>query len=123
MRPGQQAKDIVRQAMADALQEAAERIHDHAAELAPKTDPEHDPDPAVTLAESGRVEMSEDGLSASVIFDAPYAAKQHEALHFKHPHGGQPKYLENALKAEIPGLAGIVAGKVRAQLKDGPKDR
>jgi hypothetical protein len=25
--------------------------------------------------------------------------------------------LENALKAEIPGLAGIVAGKVRAQLK------
>ncbi|MGI8631439.1 MAG: hypothetical protein ACR2NA_02680 [Solirubrobacterales bacterium] len=50
MRPGQHAANIARQAMTVALQEAAQRVRDHAAELAPKTDPEHDPDPAVTLA-------------------------------------------------------------------------
>jgi len=114
---GQRVAAQAQAALEDALKEAAERVRDHAAELAPKTDPEHDPDPAVTLAESGRVEMAEDGLSASVIFDGPYAAKQHEALHFEHPHGGQPKYLSDAVKAEVPELAGIVAGKVRARIK------
>jgi hypothetical protein len=37
-----------------------------------------------------------------VVFDTPYALKQHEAQHFEHPKGGKAKYLEDPLKEMLP---------------------
>lgn len=34
-------------------------------------------------------------------FTVPYATRQHEELKYKHPKGGQAKYLETPLKANI----------------------
>lgn len=36
-------------------------------------------------------------LTGRIVFDQPYAAKQHEELSFRHPHGGGAKYLTMAL--------------------------
>lgn len=36
-------------------------------------------------------------LTASVVVDQAYAQDQHETMHYRHPHGGGPKYLERAL--------------------------
>jgi len=36
-------------------------------------------------------------LVGKVVFDQRYAQNQHESLHFKHPHGGEAKFLERPL--------------------------
>lgn len=109
----------VRDAERAALIAFAHRVLRTARELAPKTPPPGvDPDPGVTLADSGKVVPMPDG-SVWVVFDAPYAAKQHEARHFQHPQGGQAKFLEEALKRHRHELEGIVASAVGARLKAG----
>lgn len=51
-------------------------------------------------------------LEGSVAFDQVYAQYQHEVMELQHPHGGGPKYLENALKEKyqryLQGLANDV---------------
>lgn len=55
------------------------------------------------LRSSGYYRTSEkkDGISAEVGFNAPYALKQHEELHYNHPKGGQAKYLESVLVENV----------------------
>jgi hypothetical protein len=82
----------------------------------PDPPPDEDPDPSVSLRKSGRVHEHPDG-TVTVGFYTPYAAKQHEAIHFKHPRGGHAKFLENALKAELARFDNVVAAEVRARLQ------
>ena len=50
------------------------------------------------LASSGRVEKDRGGDNTVVVsFAGPYARWIHEHLWFKHPRGGEPKFLETAL--------------------------
>jgi hypothetical protein len=44
----------------------------------------------------------DDYVEAMVSFNTPYAARQHEELEWKHPRGGQAKYLEQPYKALMP---------------------
>lgn len=47
------------------------------------------------LAASGRVEQDRGGLNTvGITFDGPYARWIHEHVGFKHPQGGQAKFLE-----------------------------
>jgi len=114
------AADRARQAALDgaraAVRDAAEAILRDSDASLPVGDPAQDPDPSFALVEHGRITYSDDGLVATVHYDGPYAAKQHEAQHFEHPRGGKPKFLEDALKAKLPELPGIVAGEVRARI-------
>lgn len=49
-----------------------------------------------TMIANSRVEV--DGNKVVVgYFNTPYAARQHEGLHFHHPNGRQPKYLESVV--------------------------
>lgn len=45
------------------------------------------------LAES----IGDGNLTATVVVDQAYAQDQHETMHYRHPHGGGPKFLEKAL--------------------------
>jgi hypothetical protein len=108
----------LRAAGREGLRRAAEQVLEQASRNAPDGDPALDPDPNVSLAASGRIVEDGDGLV--VIFDAPYAAKQHEAQHLKHPRGGGAKYLESALTEIIPRLEKIVAGDVLAHMRRNP---
>ena len=94
---------------------AAEAILAESNRNLPVGDPKLDPDPGVSLAESGRVDRQPDG-SYRVVYDAPYAAYQHENLHAKHPRGGGPKFLERALTTLAPQLDRFVATAVRPQV-------
>lgn len=66
------------------------------------------------LRASGGTDV-EDGR-ASVYFDTPYAARQHEEVGWRHPKGGQAKYLETAVLEERGNAQRIVAAEVRRAL-------
>lgn len=81
---------------------AREALAEAAAELLAlaSADAPYNPNvPGEHLRDSGHIEFREapGALIAEVIFDGPYAAKQHEHREYKHPHGGQAKYLERNL--------------------------
>lgn len=101
----------------DGLEAAAHQVLEEAKRNVPVGDPAVDPDPNVSLADSGHVEREGNGFIVS--FDAAYAAKQHEDLHLKHPRGGGPKYLERALTGVMPSLERIIASRVEARLSGG----
>jgi hypothetical protein len=101
----------------EALEDVAALILDEAKHKIGVGDPAVDPNPAVALAESGRIERHGDGLV--IIFDTPYAAKQHEDQRLQHPRGGGPKYLEHAVAEIVPALANLVASKVDARMAKG----
>lgn len=105
----------------EALRAAAEQVLDRAIADVPVGDADVDPDPARALAKSGRI--VEDGEGFVIIFDGPYAAKQHEDQALKHPRGGRSKYLESNLLAIVPGLEGVVASEVTAAMKRDPSSR
>lgn len=50
------------------------------------------------LAASGQVKKDRGGRNTvGLWFGGPYARWIHEHLHFKHPRGGEPKFLETAM--------------------------
>ncbi|WP_202865060.1 hypothetical protein [Serinicoccus sediminis] len=57
-----------------------------------------------------------DGLTATVGFDGPYAARQHEELDWHHPRGGQAKYLEEPMQTEQPVIRSLIAQAIRSRL-------
>jgi len=65
-----------------------------------------------TLRRSGTKEVSWQGdrIVATVSFNTPYAAVQHEETGYRHPRGGKAKYLEDPLKAQ--------AGRMRQRLNE-----
>lgn len=72
------------------LEEGAKVVLDEARDLVPKESGD--------LAVSGRVKRNRGGVNTvAVTFDGPYARWIHEHLWFRHPRGGQAKYLEAAM--------------------------
>lgn len=67
-----------------------------------------------TLLRSASIEQ--DGLSAVIGYDTPYAKIQHEAVGFHHPNGRQAKYLENPLYDSEKDIQQIVNDQVRAAI-------
>lgn len=101
----------------DAMQDVAELIVEEAKHNIGVGDPAVDPNPAVTLAESSRIERHGDGLIIS--FNTEYAAKQHEDQRLNHPRGGGPKYLERALTQIMPSLERLVASDIETRMASG----
>jgi hypothetical protein len=109
MHEAQELVAWIRDAGREALPALGEELKRRAIEAAPPSDPEHDPDPNVSLRDLFEVRVYGDFVS--VTNTAPYAAKQHEALQFKHPHGGGAKFLERPateLAAELDHRFGAV---------------
>lgn len=67
------------------------------------------------LKRSGRVELSEGGAVLSIIFDQPYALRQHEELGYRHEQG-KAKYLEDPLNANSAVMEQLIATAVRRAL-------
>lgn len=117
-READRAEQALEDGAAAGLADAARLVLERAKGNIGRGDPAKDPDPAVALAEAGRIE--DDGHGGIVIvFDTPYAAWQHENQHARHPRGGGAKYLERALTELAPTFEGIVATQVRARLGSG----
>lgn len=66
------------------------------------------------LRDSGHVQT--DGTQAAVIFDTPYAVRQHEDTSLRHHGGGQAKFLERTLHDDQPALLEALAAELRKAL-------
>jgi len=58
-------------------------------------------------------EANDAHAEAMLVFDTPYAAKQHEETEYNHPQGGQAKYVEEPLAENAGRLQGIIAKEIR----------
>jgi hypothetical protein len=54
--------------------------------------------PVLTGDLRGSAYHNQKGLTGEVGFSSPYALRQHEELSYRHPQGGEAKYLENPYK-------------------------
>lgn len=80
----------IREHVQEALGEGAQLILDRSTVLVPKE--------STDLAASGAVRKDRGGLNTvGITYDGPYARYVHEHLFFKHPTGGQAKFLEDAM--------------------------
>lgn len=70
-----------------------------------------------TLARSGAVDVDPVGLRATVSYDTPYAARQHEELTWRHDPGRQAKYLEQPLLTTRDKQNAIIAASIGEELQ------
>lgn len=54
-----------------------------------------------------------DGKNVTVGFESEYALKQHENLNYRHPKGGEAKYLETPYKENLKKYVGAVGDAIR----------
>ena len=64
-------------------------------------------------AGEGDVKIIRNNVIGTVTFDKEYAMKQHEDMTFKHPRGGQAKYLEQPLNQNRRRYKQFIADKVK----------
>ena len=113
---GRKLADLFRDQADVAMRDLAEQVLIKAQADAPPSPIEGDPDPSLSLRQNGRVEKVRSGVY-DIVFDAPYAAKQHENFRLEHPHGGKPKYLESNVQLAARDMEGTLKGAVRAVTK------
>ncbi|MDK6240169.1 hypothetical protein QP400_00415 [Winkia sp. UMB3158] len=65
------------------------------------------------LRATASVTVDSTGLKAAVSYDTVYAARQHEELTWRHPKGGNAKYLEKPAREEAQTMVDLIAAEVR----------
>lgn len=70
-----------------------------------------------TLEASGQATVSNDGKSATVSYDTPYAAKQHEDQTLNHQGKGRAKWLELTMKEKEKKVRVYVSDAYKKALK------
>lgn len=63
-------------------------------------------------------ETPEKGIVGKVSYNETYAAVQHERVDFKHPLGGQAKYLETVLNNEKSTILHLIGDGVKNELAE-----
>jgi hypothetical protein len=103
---------------------AIEALTDLGNELAKRTiadipigAPHLDPNPEYALRD--HVHVRQYGNIVAVTVEGAYAVKQHEALHFRHPRGGFPKFLERNVVVIVGEMEGKLAGVVQRKFASG----
>ena len=103
---GDKAKRAIQAGGADGVTAAAEALLQRTLPKVPRESSE--------LRDSGHVDA--EGTQAAVIFDTPYAVRQHEDTTLRHHGGGQAKFLEHTLHEDQRTLLERVAAELRAAL-------
>lgn len=65
------------------------------------------------IAPYGKVRRTIDNPVATVGFGEVYAAAQHEHVEYRHPKGGQAKYLEQPMKANTAKYVALIRKKAK----------
>ena len=68
------------------------------------------------LEGSGGTDVDESALRASVYYDTPYAARQHEEMTWRHNAGRSAKYLEIPLNTERKTVLKIIARETKSKI-------
>ncbi|GAA3289227.1 hypothetical protein ACFFON_15460 [Arthrobacter citreus] len=69
-----------------------------------------------TLERSGVVSTGPENFTATVSYDTPYAARQHEEMNYRHDNGRSAKFLENAFNSETDAVRTIIARTISGEL-------
>lgn len=102
---GDHVKRIMRAAAVKGLTKAGEHLLSESRDKVPLEEG--------TLERSGEVVVDEDKLTATVVYDTPYAVRQHEEMDYQHAPGRQAKYLEEPFNAERDTMQKLVAAELR----------
>lgn len=70
-----------------------------------------------TLERSGKASVNAAGTEATVSYNVPYAAYQHEDLTLRHKNGRQAKFLESAMNEEQSTIAELIADRIGRAIK------
>lgn len=100
------ARRAIRRAVVDAVTRIGEDALGEATRRAPIEEG--------TLRGSGDLDVEEGraSVTATVSFNTVYAARQHEELDWRHPRGGQAKYLESVIRERAGRYERIIAAAV-----------
>jgi len=63
--------------------------------------------------------VGDNQIEAEDGFNTPYAARQHEEILWKHPQGGEAKYLEKPLKQQANDYARNIATAIKGEVTHG----
>ncbi|MBZ4662771.1 MAG: hypothetical protein JG776_453 [Caloramator sp.] len=110
---GNLAKKIVRKAAKKALLTCGADLQGKSAEQAPIDMGDLKRNCSVSPIQDNNGEMT-----VMVGYDLPYARRQHEGLHFKHPKGGKAKYLEDPYKENVKKYEKYIADKIKQVIGD-----
>jgi hypothetical protein len=110
-RLAERLSDIMREGASEALLAIGEELRLRTIADIPVGDPHLDPNPGYSLRD--HVVVAQYGNTVSVSVEGDYAVKQHEALHFKHPRGGYPKFLERNAVSMAVQMEGRIAGVIQ----------
>jgi hypothetical protein len=112
-RPGDSIRRAAGHGLHAGLMKDAEKVLESAREKAPIGGPD-DPHRG-QLRASGHIQQEKHAIL--VVFDVPWASDQHERFEYSHEHGGQAKYLENAVKELAGELLESVAHEVKTYIE------
>lgn len=101
---GDSVKAILKQASMAGLELAAEHLLQVSSSKAPLEEGD--------LARSGEVTKDEASAQVAVVYDRPYAVRQHEEMNWRHDAGKQAKYLEEPMHTEQDTMLALIAGAV-----------
>lgn len=110
---GDLAKEIVRESAIKALLKSAADLQGKSAEQAPIDSGDLRRNCSVSP-----LQENTEGIYVTVGYDLPYARRQHEGLHFKHPKGGKAKFLEDPYKANIKKYEKYIADTIKQVIGD-----
>lgn len=68
------------------------------------------------LQRSGDTDVDPAALEAIVYYNTPYAVRQHEEIHWKHPKQGRAKWLELTMQEQHERIQQIIATQIRKAL-------
>ena len=68
------------------------------------------------LQRSGGTYVDPAALEAIVYYNTPYAVRQHEELHYRHPKQGRAKWLELTVQEQRDRIQQIIATQIRKAL-------
>lgn len=68
------------------------------------------------LKDSGDVDVDGAKLAATVFYNTPYAARQHEEVSWKHMSGRRPKWLQMTFQEQHSAVKDIMADALRKKL-------
>lgn len=97
----EQVLAVMRGATMDGLKLAAEHLLQVSSGLVPHEEGD--------LERSGEVSLDPSQVAASVLYDRPYAVRQHEDLTLHHDEGRQAKYLEKPMDTERDTMLALIA--------------
>ena|SRR5688572_28610083 len=106
---GDEIKKAMREAAIRGLRKAGEHLLAESRDLVPLEEG--------TLERSGTVVIDEDTLTATVVYDTPYAVVQHEDMTYRHAPGRQAKYLEEPFNRERDTMQALIAAELRRTVR------